>query len=212
MKFLDIFNVPLYIENIDYGEFETDIDDSIKLLYENEDFDRLCDGISLLDFSPKMNDNFLGYIEKYKLKKFEKKVLESVEKYVKLVCCDYGEIAMSCSWINILKSQNDVVVEKDQYKRIEELWPYHTHSKYNDISGVYYHKSIDDKSGNIIFLSPFNLVVEKAFPYGKDYKNFETVLSEKGKLVLFPSWLCHRVEPNFSNEDRISLSFDIIIK
>ena len=31
---------------------------------------------------------------------------------------------------------------------------------------------------------------------------------EKGKLVLFPSWLEHYVEPNLTNEDRISMSFD----
>ena len=31
---------------------------------------------------------------------------------------------------------------------------------------------------------------------------------EKGKLVLFPSWLEHYVEPNLTNENRISLSFD----
>ena len=34
------------------------------------------------------------------------------------------------------------------------------------------------------------------------------VYPKAGKIIMFPSWLWHGVEPNNSNEDRISLSFN----
>ena len=32
---------------------------------------------------------------------------------------------------------------------------------------------------------------------------------KEGRLVIFPSWMSHQVTPNFTNEDRISYSFNI---
>ena len=33
--------------------------------------------------------------------------------------------------------------------------------------------------------------------------------SEEGRLYIFPSWIKHLVEPNMSDEERISISFNI---
>ena len=33
----------------------------------------------------------------------------------------------------------------------------------------------------------------------------------EGRMLIFPSYLCHRVEPNESDEDRISVSFNLDI-
>ena len=38
------------------------------------------------------------------------------------------------------------------------------------------------------------------------------ISAKTNKLIIFPSWLEHGVEPNMSNEDRISLSFNTIFK
>ena len=38
--------------------------------------------------------------------------------------------------------------------------------------------------------------------------NDEKVIPEKGKLVLFPSWIYHGVRPNDTDDTRISLSFN----
>jgi uncharacterized protein (TIGR02466 family) len=35
--------------------------------------------------------------------------------------------------------------------------------------------------------------------------------AEKGRLILFPSWLLHQVEPSQTEEDRISMSFNYIL-
>jgi uncharacterized protein (TIGR02466 family) len=34
--------------------------------------------------------------------------------------------------------------------------------------------------------------------------------AEAGLLLIFPSWLPHGVEPNMSDEDRISISFNYV--
>jgi uncharacterized protein (TIGR02466 family) len=39
-----------------------------------------------------------------------------------------------------------------------------------------------------------------------------SILPEAGKLIIFPAWLEHYVEPNTSTEERISIAFNINIK
>ncbi len=73
-----------------------------------------------------------------------------------------------------------------------------------DISGVYYCKT-SGSDGKIFFASPL--------PSGKLYANNQrfTITPMNGGLLLFPGWLKHGVTRNESNNDRISLSFNIRI-
>jgi uncharacterized protein (TIGR02466 family) len=79
------------------------------------------------------------------------------------------------------------------------------------LSGVYYVK-VPENSGNLYFydprsggqmlLPPFHQMTP--WTIGKIiYKPIE------GMFIIFPSWLWHGVEPNLSEESRISLSFNI---
>jgi uncharacterized protein (TIGR02466 family) len=79
-------------------------------------------------------------------------------------------------------------------------------------SGVYYVKG-DEKSGSLKFRNP-NLPLEYAVlkddietPNGFNSGSWK-IIPEPGKLVIFPSWLLHYVEPSQSDEDRISISFN----
>jgi len=38
------------------------------------------------------------------------------------------------------------------------------------------------------------------------------VIPEEGKLLLFPGWLFHSVDPNLNDEDRISIAFNIQVR
>jgi uncharacterized protein (TIGR02466 family) len=88
----------------------------------------------------------------------------------------------------------------------------HVHPGYF-LSCVYYPKGAP-KSGNLYLLAPFNGVVE-SIP--AEYLVHSTgfcdtrwsVTPEPGKLIMFPSWLMHWVTPNYSDEDRISIAFNI---
>ena len=69
------------------------------------------------------------------------------------------------------------------------------------LSGVFY-LSVPKNSGNLILVDPR--------PVGILKNNF-SIKPEPLALVLFPSWLEHYVEPNLSNEPRISISFNAMV-
>ncbi|XGW00541.1 MAG: TIGR02466 family protein [Leptolyngbya sp. BL-A-14] len=79
-------------------------------------------------------------------------------------------------------------------------------------SGVYYVKAPKD-SGNLMFYDPRSA---KAF-YKPLVSTFTAYTAdaiahaaEEGLLLIFPSWLKHGVEPNLSEEDRVSISFNYV--
>jgi len=87
----------------------------------------------------------------------------------------------------------------------------HIHGE-NCLSGVFYVKCNKD-SGNIVFPHPaanFIYNTPESLLEGFTEKNsqFSNNLPQEGKIILFPSWAYHYVEPNMSNEDRISFAFN----
>ena len=92
----------------------------------------------------------------------------------------------------------------------------HTHADgINLLSGVYY-VTVPENSGNIVFFDPRAVMVHSFADmryYGlngstgsHEYK----IKPEEDKLLLFPCWLEHHVEANNTNEDRISISFNLV--
>ena len=97
-------------------------------------------------------------------------------------------------WINVNKKNDWNVI--------------HQHG-YNHISGTYYIKA-PINSGNIVFRDPRPAAI--ANPFFRNFFDCGDLLNyvpEESLLLLFPSFLDHFVEPNMSEEDRISISFDI---
>lgn len=91
----------------------------------------------------------------------------------------------------------------------------HIHSD-SVFSGVYYVDCVAD-SGSIVFLHPS--IAQKILLNESTLENFtefsaatNSVSPEIGKLIIFPSWLEHYVEPNSKLEERISIAFNISIK
>jgi hypothetical protein len=74
------------------------------------------------------------------------------------------------------------------------------HHKGSAISGVFY-VSVPNGAGSITFEDPRGSLP----PFGKIIK----IIPAEGDLILFPSWLVHRVDPTLSTDPRISLSFNI---
>ena len=85
----------------------------------------------------------------------------------------------------------------------------------NDVHfcGIWYLKCTD-KSGSLCFLNdPQNSDVCNLYKYIDDpnsYSNFK-INPEPNLLVLFPSRLVHLVQPNFDDEDRVSVAFNITL-
>ena len=87
------------------------------------------------------------------------------------------------------------------------------------LSAVFYVK-VSKNSGRITFSNPNDLLME-SYLHGKNLNlNYDSVYyalssiftlePKENCLIIFPSWLVHRVEPNGSDEDRISISFNLV--
>jgi uncharacterized protein (TIGR02466 family) len=87
-----------------------------------------------------------------------------------------------------------------------------THCHGNAIlAGVYYIETPED-CGDIVFENTDKHVIffEESDNNNKFYFNgFHKMKAVKGRLYLWYAWLNHYVEPNKSNNDRISLAFNV---
>jgi len=83
------------------------------------------------------------------------------------------------------------------------------------MSGVLWIKT-PKNCGSLVFRSPHSFtqgtLLESTDPEvakEQNYYNSYTFNSKEGTMILFPSDLLHGVEPNESNEDRISIAFNL---
>lgn len=74
------------------------------------------------------------------------------------------------------------------------------------LAGVFYLK-VPENSGRLVLCNPA-VRSEGKFVRESDY----SITPKDFSLIIFPSWLEHYVEPNLSNEKRISISFNAAIK
>jgi uncharacterized protein (TIGR02466 family) len=80
------------------------------------------------------------------------------------------------------------------------------------LSGVFYSK-IPKNSGNLIFKIDdlnYHLMNLNLSEYNVYNSSNYSLSPEEGFLHIFPGWLKHEVEPNLSEEERISFSFNVI--
>tara|TARA_R100001369_G_scaffold37684_1_gene63103 strand:- start:452 stop:1030 length:579 start_codon:yes stop_codon:yes gene_type:complete len=81
-------------------------------------------------------------------------------------------------------------------------------------SGVYYVKS-NPKAGRLKIYDPrpgaqINMPTRKSGDPGRDLWRDANIEPIPGRIIMFPAWLWHSVEPNQSNSTRISVSFNFI--
>ena len=103
------------------------------------------------------------------------------------------------SWVNIN--------QKDTWNR------QHCHmDRVNFLSGVYYVTVPKGDCGEILFHDPRGILSNSApdTPYYKDNITTATVPPEENMLYYFPTWLEHEVGINNTDEDRVSISFNLM--
>ena len=85
----------------------------------------------------------------------------------------------------------------------------HTHNHGSvDIAGVYYYKT-NGEDGSINFMNPvpqFSTYLLEHLPNNMSYE------PKVGKFILFPGWIDHGVPANYTDNERISISFNINFK
>ena len=109
-------------------------------------------------------------------------------------------ILMTNAWVNINQKFNSNKL--------------HTHPQCI-LSGVYYIKT-PKGCGDIQFQHPAQDMMTRDWNgrnWYSDFNQYNSELwwlpSEEGNLYVFPSWIKHMVGPNMSDEDRISISFNV---
>ena len=143
-----------------------------------------------------------SYIFNDKLKKIKQFCEQQLKKYVEQVINPREELDfyITQSWLSITKPS--------EY--------HHEHFHPNSIiSGVFYISTEEDDT--ITLTDPkmklkerLKFEVEEYNMWNSTYRSF---LSINNELILFPSWLEHRVEPNEkATTDRISISFNTFVK
>ncbi len=132
-----------------------------------------------------------NFIQKYNLNNFKK----TLDTHLTYYCSEMG---LSCKPYKITSSWMSLF-RKNNYGHI------HNHG-YVDVSGVYYFKTNED-DGKIFFLCP-TPSMESSFLYQDLAVRWEHK-PIVGKLLLFPGWLSHGIQTNETDDDRISLSFNI---
>ena len=110
----------------------------------------------------------------------------------------YDSFEITGMWSNILKPG--------------EMHRPHTHSN-NILSGVYYVES--DASANIQFYDPrpqAGVIMPNVKKWDKENSTVWRYGSITNRIILFPSWLQHYVPVNTSNNNRISIAFNVMLK
>lgn len=85
------------------------------------------------------------------------------------------------------------------------------------LSGCFYVKVPEENSGNLVFENPiFDLIWAYCARWNIKEEEINKISTLKwyhqpkeNKCIIFPSWLKHSVEVNRSNEDRISIAFNV---
>jgi uncharacterized protein (TIGR02466 family) len=102
--------------------------------------------------------------------------------------------AIETSWLTLTKP--------GQYAHVHDHGTSH-------VSGVYWFKT-NGQDGDIIFRNALKAL--KCNPIGSSYAHENAFAPEQGRLSLWPGYLDHSVNENTTNEDRISLSFNILLE
>jgi uncharacterized protein (TIGR02466 family) len=116
-------------------------------------------------------------------------ITSQVETYLKEVKASATDVRLISSWINVCPNGG--------YQH------FHNHPQ-SDVSGVYYYQTTG-KDGLTVFRSDSSSLRNT---YWLEYRDVKYQPKE-GMLVLFPSFLEHKVTVNETNSERISVAFNI---
>jgi uncharacterized protein (TIGR02466 family) len=137
----------------------------------------------------------LNTIEKFNLLHLKSYIELHLYQYTNTMRSNFDKtLFLQTSWINITKD--------GQYQNS------HQH-KDAVISGVYYYQTTGN-DGDLVFETPNPYIDLELFPYGYMCNKTISYTPRAGKLILFPGWLKHRVEPNVTKDPRISISFNFL--
>jgi uncharacterized protein (TIGR02466 family) len=181
MKKIDIYPSTIYIDRVPDENYIIQSLDIASKLYEQQ-----------VSNDCSVRNGWQSPKDLYSISQFAKLADLILHKVKDEIITDKTEPFISAMWLNVheLYGFNHVHV--------------HAGSWY---SGVFYLKC-STTSGNITFTDPRPAAEMSQF-HQHINGELKSISPAAGDLILFPSWLPHFVEPNMSNTQRISISFNI---
>ena len=188
------FPTPIWITKINNSEsINTELKD-----YIYKEKEKYPEGAKKSNVSGWHSDDF--DLKSESLKNFIKEISQNIESAIKDMGWDLE--------IQIVKITGmwSIINDKDAFNEK------HHHGN-SALSAAYYVKA-EKNAGNIVLFDPRQANVFH-HPSSKDVNNLnaqvQSVTPKAGTLVLFPSYLEHKVNPNLSNEERIVISFNVAL-
>lgn len=190
------FTIPGYVEDITGDELagvQSEIADKIVDIQWQSQNDVWDDNINTTFRYTETND-----IETFELSKTKELIMKHVQKYCSWF--DDYPVQLHSSWFNFSR-KGDFQFAHDHVSDVEEP---------AQISGVYYYQT-NGQDGDIAFINPYDAA--RYFEFGRVSSNADNIYSPTvGRLLLFPSYLQHKVRPNNTDSIRISLAFNFTRK
>jgi uncharacterized protein (TIGR02466 family) len=178
-----LFPTPVFIEQNAYG-FNKDLQDAILKQYDK----------SAVNWQSEPNLH-----QQHAFNNFHKMVYQKSKEVLDELQYGYEDFQVTDMWANVLKPG-------------EEHRP-HTHSN-NLLSGVYY-VDTEKNSPGIIFSDPrpqAQVIKPKILKRLMETSDMCEYTAQKDKLIIFPSWLTHFVPTNKTKKNRVSISFNIMLR
>jgi len=191
---LSLFDTPIYQHTPSFDEVflvQKEIKDVLDIVYANDSFENpegWNDGVKT-NIKARYNS-----IKDYKLKNLEKYIMTHVDKYTSRINAWMpAPVVLIHSWFN-LTTHNE-----------GQDWHQHQDST---ISGCYYYQT-SGADGDIVFKNPNPFTHLELFPFGGHTQKYYSASPAVGKIVLFPSWMEHKVNLNPTDTTRISIAFNL---
>lgn len=195
MEIQFLFSVPLY--KFDYpkaNELQYSMVDQIKKIEEEDTTDMFQ------RYSPNSYTSFYS-----KTSIFKESCLQDLEKFIQYSatavhhhCGLAGELHITRSWANINRKYS----YHEQHHHCPNVW-----------SGVYYVQA-HDNDATICFMN--SNILNSSWPYNSvktyhtDLNSSQTVCRVRtGMLLMFPSYLQHKVDQQLADTERISIAFNM---
>jgi len=186
------FSTPVWIDQI--NNFESINSELQNYIYQEQE--KNPDGVK--------KSNFNGWhSESFDLKN------ENLKNFINEISKNIGAAVNDMGWdldAQIVKIANMwAIINKN--KAFNER---HHHGN-SALSAAYYVKA-ENNSGNIVFFDPrqANVFHHPSAKKANDLNGqIKSITPKAGTLVLFPSYLEHKVEENLSDEERIVVSFNV---
>jgi uncharacterized protein (TIGR02466 family) len=197
-KIYSLFPTPFYTyktENREYAEIQTELQTVVDKLYLEDQWGQ----------NPHWNSNTNCLSNKGNFGESILRVEEmrAVTSCIMHNCLNYMRMmnvkplykpAIESSWLTLTKP--------GQYVHLHDHGTSH-------ISGVYWFKT-NGQDGDIVFKNALKAL--KCNPIGSSYAHENAFSPDQGRISMWPGYLDHSVDENKTNEDRISLSFNILLE